>query len=538
MNIIQLVENKFSWLKESYVFYGILLINLIVLSTVKYYPSMDGPAHLYNSNLIYHLIKGDCNSLFDFYTINKILIPNWTSHFILSSLYFILPAWLAEKALLFMYLIGLSISFRLLIKQLCPNNIYLSIFIFPFIYSFLFHLGFYNYSLSFIFLFYALYYWLKTQNIQNFKKYFILFILITLTYFSNVLTFCFVGLCLGLFIISYEISDYYIYKKNLVLSVKSLIKKLVVLFIVSLPGLILLIIFYKNTIFSSSQSQYSVSELSKWINDVRALIVYKYVGEEMITQQFLYIIIVIISISIFLRFYNNPTKKFISIVNKNDILLLPILIALASLYIIPNGSSAGMMSDRYCLMFYMLLIIWVASQPIPKKLSKLVMILIIIFHFGLLFKHQNGTIRSLNNDAKLIESASEFIEPGCIVLPLDMTDNWLESHFSNYLGTNKPIIILENYETSVGWFPVRWNSEKMPKILLNDKTSIDGYQWFSNINSVKTRQIDYVILIGNIKKIDDSDHKELKNALSMNFKLIYFSDNNYVNLYRRIATIK
>jgi hypothetical protein len=218
----------FSAFGETHIFYSVLILNLILISAVKYYPSMDGPAHLYNSNLIGHLIKGDCNSITDFFTLNKALIPNWTDHFILSALCFIFPAWIAEKAFLFIYIIGLAFSFRLLIRKLCPGNIYLSIFIFPFAYSLLFHLGFYNYCISFVFLFFSLYFWIKNRNQLIPGNYTILFILINLTYFSNVVTYCYLGMCLGLFTISYELSDYN-ERKDFKSSIKSVFKKLVFL---------------------------------------------------------------------------------------------------------------------------------------------------------------------------------------------------------------------------------------------------------------------------------------------------------------------
>ena len=521
---------NFTWLKESYVFYGVLLINLILISTIRFYPSMDGPAHLYNSNLICHLIKGDCSSLSDFFVLNRMPIPNWTSHFILSAFGYILPVWLADKILLYFYIIGLAISFRLLINKICPGN-YLSVFIFPFTYSFLFHLGFYNYCLSFIFLFFTLYYWLKTKNEQSTKKYIILSLLIVLAYFSNVLTYCFLGLCLGLFILAFEITDYS--EKRLILfSIKRTLKKLFQLFLISLPSLVLLIIFYKTTTFFPSESSNSVNELTKWINDVRALIVYDYLREEKITQQFFHIMIAIVSISVFLRFQNNNLKNFTKRINEFDIILIPVMIALILLYIIPNGSNAGMMSDRFCLMFFILLVIWVASQPLPKKVSQLFMILIIILHFALLFKHQNKTIKVLNNDALIIEEASKYIEPGTLVLPVNMTDNWLEVHFSNYLGLNKPIVILENYEAAVGWFPVKWNFNKLPEIMLGDKKSISGIQWITNPNSIKTKQIDYVFLYGNISKINDPKWEELKKTLLSHYRLIYTSNNRYIGLYK------
>lgn len=247
---------KFSRLKESYVFYGVLLLNLILISIVKFYPSSDGPAHLYNSNLICHLLKGDSASITEFFTINKFPVPNWIGHFILSIFCFIFPSWLAEKFLLIIYITGITISFRLLIKELCPENKVLSIFIFPFAYSFLFYLGFYNYSFSFIFLFLTLYYWLKTKNKFTIKKYLLLFLMLILTYFSNILTFCFLGLCLGLFVIAFAINEYLI-NRDLKHTLKIALKNLLFLFIASIPSLVLTLIFYKTNNFFPSDNHYS-----------------------------------------------------------------------------------------------------------------------------------------------------------------------------------------------------------------------------------------------------------------------------------------
>jgi hypothetical protein len=529
-------KSIFSWLKESHVFYIILLINLIILSTIKYYPSMDGPEHLYNSNIIYHLLKGDCRTLYDYYILNNFSSPNWTDHFILSILLFIWPAWMAEKILLFFYLIGLTISFRLLIKQLCPTNNYLSFIIFPFAYSYLFHLGFYNFSLSFIFLFYTLYYWFKHKDLLSLGNYTILFVLITLTYFSNIVTYCFLGLCLGLFLIVYEISAFS-ENKDLTLLVKKLSKRLILLFTISIPSLILFAIFYKTTKFPPSQNQYSANELMKWLNDVRCLIVYDYKGEEIITGQFLHILIAIVAVSIFLRYKNKSSNIHHSAIKKNDIILVPVVICLVLLFITPDGSHAGMMSDRYCLMFFMLCIVWVCSMPIPKRVGQIIMVLIIILHFSLLLKHFNGSIKNLNKDAVQISETSVYLEPGSVVLPVDLTDNWLESHFSNYLGVSKPIIILDNYEANVGWFPVKWNLEKTPRILLNDKTLGHLKRWFG-IKNTRIKQIDYVFLYGNISKIDDTENQKLKNELLAGYNLVYTSNNKYIGLYRKKENFK
>ncbi len=525
-------KNIFIQLIESYLFYSVLLFNLIILCTIKYYPSMDGPAHLYNSNIISQVIKGDFNSFTQFFQVNTIAIPNWTSHVVLSSLCVVFPAWVAEKIMLCLYIIGLTISFRLLITKLYPANNYLSFIIFPFAYSFLFHLGFYNYSISFIFLFYTLYYWLKIKDSQTIWNSLFLSLLLVLTYFSGVLTYFFLGLSLGLLVISFEIIGY-LQNRQLGFKARPVLEKLGKLFLISLPSLLLLIIFLKSISFSPPGGGYSLNELTKWIDDVRALIVYDYIGEEKLTSQFLHIIIAIISISLFLRFQNIPFKKVAERINTFDIILVPVLIVLILFYIVPNDSSARMMSDRYILMFYMLLIIWVASQPMPKRVSQIMVFLILVLHFGLLMKHQNGTIRKLNRDAISIEKVSKHIEPESIVLPINLTDNWLEGHFSNYLGVDKPLVILENYEAGVGWSPLKWNWKELPNIVLGNKTSVSGIQWPGNANSAKIRQIDYIFLYGILATVEDAKWVELNETLNSDFTLVYTTENKYAALYKR-----
>jgi hypothetical protein len=96
------------------------------------------------------------------------------------------------------------------------------------------------------------------------------------------------------------------------------------------------------------------------------------------------------------------------------------------------------------------------------------------------------------------------------------------------------MIILENYEASVGWFPIKWNKKSLPNILLGERKSISCIEWASNPNSKNIRQIDNVLIYGNTVRIDDMNWKELKEILLSDFKLKYSSENNYVKLYERL----
>lgn len=524
-----LINNKLGLVNERIVFYSVLLINVIVLWSLKYYSSMDGPAHLYNSNLISHLIKGDISSLSIFFTFNTIPIPNWTSHSILSILCLIFPSWIAEKIMLSFYIIGLALSFRLLISKIAPSNISLSILIFPFIYSFLFHLGFYNFCLSFILFFYTIFYWIKSKD-NNYIRYIYLSILITLTYFSNVLIYGFLGISLAFLVVLFEIRGSKFFSKE---NIRIVFNKLLLLFVISIPSLVCLSLFYTTTKFFNSTDKLSANELFNWIKDVRPLIVYNYQNEAIITRLFLLIIIGIVSISLYNRFQSTPLKEFYLKIEKNDIFLFISFIALFLFFTVPNGSNAGMMSDRYCLIFYMVLIIWVVAQLIPTRLRHIFIGGILVLHSVLLFQHYK-VLKNLNKDAQTIESASKYLEKGSVVYSINMSDNWLETNFSNYLGVEKAIVLLQNYEANVGWFPLKWNTDSLPHIVFGNKIDETGINWTVNNNSNKIINIDYVLVYGTLSKMENDNYTETKKLLDSNYKLVYESNDKFVVLYKFI----
>lgn len=525
---MDMLKKYFSVFFESkYLFYFVLIVNIVLLCFTEFYPSMDGPAHLYNTNILYNLIKGN-DVLTEFYKINEIPIPNWTTHAILLFFRSFLPAWLAEKIYLIIYVTGMSFSFRYLIKVLNPGNISLSILVFPLIYSYLFRLGFYNFTFSFILFFVTLGFWLHNNRSNKISKYIILFLLMTVTYFTNTLVFGFLGLTIGLYIL-YDSYQKYLSDKNVSGAVRFAAGELLKFFIVSLPGLICMVIFLVKIRFPSTDEAYSVKELFKWINDARALIAYSYRSEEIITEHFFHILLILLVLSFVFKsgcFENNQKCEL----GKANIIAIPLILSIILFFVTPNGANAGMMSDRYCLLLYILGLIWVIARSVKIKFNAVIILVALGIHFGQLFPHFN-TVKGLNRDAVAINKAVEHIHENSIVLPVDLSDKWLEIHFSNYLGVEKPLVILENYELSISWFPVKWNMESMPKIFLNDKNSLLAMQWPSNNSSNEIRQIDYILIYGDQSKLGAPEWNELKEELMAGFKLKYKSENNYVILY-------
>ncbi|MFA9392337.1 MAG: hypothetical protein ACERKD_21180 [Prolixibacteraceae bacterium] len=510
---------------SKYLFYLLLAINIGYLFLTRFYPSGDGPVHLYNTNLIKELISGNA-SIGQFFVLNHFPIPNWTSHFILLVFRTFLPAWLAEKALLIIYITGMAFSFRYLIRQLNPENISLSIFIFPFLHTFLFHSGFYNFSLSFILLFFTIGFYLKHRHHDSPFLYGILFVLLSISYFTNLLIFGFIGLTLGVYILGFRLTNYRKNKK-LKTELKTTGKQLSFLFLAALPSLILLSFFFKQAPFLESDQTYPFSLLLKWIDDVRPLIVYNYNGEAELTTHFFHLLLILLVLSFTARNkQNSPGLKV-------ELLAVPLVVTILLYFITPTGAGAGMMSERYCTILYMFALTWIIARTVPHQLNGWIVLIVIGLHFFTLQYKLNESLISLGKNAESVYGVQDYVEENSIVLPVELAGSWVEHHFSNYLGVDKPMVILENYEAHVGWFPVKWNLEELPKVLAGSASSIPGLKWKNNPESKLSKQIDYILLYGNTSTISDSRWEILREVLASDYEQCYQSNDGFAILFKK-----
>lgn len=515
---------------STYYLFVVLIVELSFIFMSFLYPSMDGPAHLYNSNLLRHIISGN-QFLTNYYSINSFYIPNWTTNLVLALLMMIFNAAIAEKILVIAYIIGMAYSFRYLIRQINPGNEIFSILIFPFIFSFLFRLGFYNFSIAFIFYFLVIGFWLKNHDKFTTKDLLILFLLITALYYSNVLIFGFAGLTIGFHIFINALKNYK-NEHSFIEVINSMLKKTLFILTAAIYSLISMYLFYSRVKFFPSDEKYPANELLRWINDVRPLITYSYENEAPITGHFLHIFIFLFSIALYQKIIIKGKGKF-RISETMLTLLFLVILSFVAMFVIADGSGAAMMSNRFVLMFYIFLTVIIAATSVRGLLSNLALIAFMILNFILLSKHHILSINPLSKDAVAVYEAGKKIKPNTLVLPVNLSDNWLQGHFSNYLGAEKPIVILENYEASVGWFPLNWNNEKIPNLTLSGKKSINSVDWVKGNSKNKEKQIDYICITGNIKKIDEPKYSELKTVINEYFKIKHISKNSFVHIYER-----
>jgi hypothetical protein len=532
--IIFILKKLFDFLsdKERYIFLLLVIFNLKPIFAGFYFPTLDGPAHLYNSNIINQLIFFDNIFLSDYYVLNKELIPNWTSHFILSILNLIFPAYLSEKILLSAFLIGFPYSFRVLIKSQNKKNLFMSYLFIPFTYTFFLFLGFYNFIISLIFIPLILNYWLKIKDRKlNLKSSIFFSFLLIATYFSHIFSFIIVLTLIGLnilieFIMRINISDNLSFKKAFLNS----LDKVKLLITNSFIPLVLLIMYFSKRNISDGGKNFEFQTLVEYIYTIRPLVGAIPHEEIPINIYFVVLILFLAILSFGMRIYNlkKSTKQLI---NKYDFLLFGAILFLFLYFMLPDSDgNGGYISLRLCLSFFVIFLMWLSFQKISKYYSLLIITIVFIHtsNKNQFFYDISENLNSLANDCEII---SKSIEPNTVVLPINFSDNFLHGHISNYLANNKPIMILDNYECSTGYFPVKWNQKDFPMLYLGNinNTKFDCLTWKNSYNNTNSKVIDYVFVMGKFN-LENQCNVLIKENIDIYYSLI--DSTNFCKLYK------
>ena len=513
---------------EPYYFYFFLLINLIPVLSFKFFPTVDGPAHLYNSNLIVELLKNPESTINDFFAFNHNINPNWTGHFLLSLFVSFLPGFLAEKIVLLIYLIGFPLSFRYLFKVLLIKNKYLIYLIFPFTYSFLFYYGFYNFNIGLIFFVFGVSFWIKYQNNLTIRNIVILTLFSSFIWLSHLFIFVIYLIVIFLFNIQYFIQI----KRYDKIAIKIYLKNILLQLVALSFGLALMFKYILTAPIENAPSVYlSFKDIFislKYIMPAKG-INYSEIG--ILTKLLLYVFTTLI-LYFTLRILYSIFKKN-KVVFRNNIWLFTTIIILLLLFILPDykGASIGFISACLMLFFFIFFIIWLASQNIANWFNILIFLFVNYVNFALVLHNY----RSVSNGCKLaeeIQNVSRYIKPNSTVLPILNTDNFIYGHISNYLGSDKPMIIFENYEASLNHFPLKWKYSSNHKLLFKNSVINNNCEFIRNPEN-KELKIDYIFVIDGENRILDKEcSNKIDELLSLNFELLCTRLNKTLRLYK------
>ncbi len=466
---------KYEWV----LFYIFAILNLLPAIQVPFFPSLDGPAHLYNANIIHELIFSNSESFKEFYAFNSEIVPNWGGHFLLTFLYSFFSGSMVNKIFIFICLFFLPLSFRFCVRKINSEAIFTTYLIFPFTYTFMFCMGFYNFYIGLIILFLSIGVLAMYRESEIKAKYLILlFILISLSYLSHLFVFLSLGMYM-FFSCSIVLVQAFFKKEN----IKQLMKKNIYLFLVSFIPLCLTINYFSHPHGNNDKVYLLKTELLQWITNCRSIICYSVEADVLFSTYVFLIIMLLFAIALYIRSkemndisQNNQSviSSFVAKFNVHDSFFVIAAIFVFLYFKLPDSdSSAGFISSRLNLMLFLFLIIWISIFNYPKWISILGFIIIFYSNYKLLKGHAE-IFENLNNEISEIMEIESVVKENTIVLPLNYSDNWLTQHNSNYLGVNKPVVVLDNYECNNSYFPLSWNcNPEMLELARCDKNRFD-----------------------------------------------------------------
>jgi hypothetical protein len=485
-------------------------------------PSLDGPAHMYNSFLLKEYFLGN-NEVRNMYVLNKFYIPNLFSNYYLALLIAIFNTYLGAKLFYFSLLFLLLLSAYYLLNSFKTMNAFVLSLAFVTIYnSFLLNIGFYNFTFSIVFLFFAIGYYFRSECFSaksSNVNYVIYTLIIGALYYSNGLSF--------VFYIVFVVSNFTFKAVSSILKNKELNKvsmmNSIIYLSLTIPFILMFIQFQSEANLSNQLVKTNLSELFKNLIEFTSFIAYSREAEVIFTICFS----ICTAILFLICLYNRLIKSRFKFQRGDSMLLFAIVFFVLYLFI-PDNYSAGMMSPRFQFYFYIFIIVWLFIQN--NKLSSL--FLALIFFISSVYKYQvchKQILSGLNDNAKQIIAAEKYIEENKTVVSFNYSGNWVESHFSNYLGLKKPILVLDNYEASVGWFPLKWNKDLMPCYKVAGNISFENFYWNPS-NKTIAKEVEYIFMYcGNHLSKENIKLQELLN----NYERIDKGEFHLISIYRR-----
>lgn len=156
-----------AWLKRHPVACLMVVLFCVVLVPLwacPYFPSQDGPIHLYSAWIYNQLDQPDAVYLKTFFHLNTDLPSNWFCQFALAQLMRWWPPLVAEKVFISGYLLLFLISFHYYLNAFKPTHWLWSICGFLLCYNYLLMMGFYNHLIAFSLGLLAMGFWIRRRH--------------------------------------------------------------------------------------------------------------------------------------------------------------------------------------------------------------------------------------------------------------------------------------------------------------------------------------------------------------------------------------
>jgi hypothetical protein len=446
--------------------FGVALVVLLIpVWAFSFFPSQDGPAHVENARILVDYGRPDQPALRDFYKLSAEPVPNWFSHVVLAGFLRIGGPRLADRLFLSLCVLGLPFAFRYALTALRPDAGARVLLVAPFVYNHFLHLGYYNLAFSTVPFFMVLGFWLRHDDRPQVRTGVILSLLLLWLYFCHL-----VALVLALAALSVLATARAAWKRS--------VRSLLVLGAAALPSLALAASFLSTREPLSQESGPSAHVRLLELLRLNELVSYD-IREAWASTA---LAVALLAIGAWLLFDKAIRRTFWH----GDVLTLVVAVFTAVYFAArttvlnnPTGSAGGGTThDRVSLFVYLSLVMWIAVQPLSRRVERGLGIL------GLAAAICLVAVR-LPRYAELDSYLTEYVSAGAtvprdaVLFPVNFAPEGLREdgtplsarvlpflHAASWIAAERGVVDLLNYEADLGYFPVRFRPKANPYRLM------------------------------------------------------------------------
>ena len=461
-------------MKERLLFAALIVACLVPVWAVEYLPTVDGPCHVYNAQVILqHGNRAEFPRFAGHYRIDWRPLPNWFGQAVLALLMAVFEPRIAEKILVSGYVILLPLAARYAAGSVDPDRKWLGFLVFPLIYHQLFQLGFYNFSYSLAFWLLAVGYWWRRRDSPTLGFAVAINLLLLLCWFCHIVSLALVLLSIGvLWLATLRRTNW---------------RRHLVHIPILAPQIVLPLWFVADQKGGIIPSSRSLGQLAGHLFRLETLF---YFGEAQLwigrALALAILIFAVLTVVGRVRRGEGPLRE------EDGFLLLSALLALL-FFVSPEGmSGGGLLQQRLGLYPWLALIPWLA--PRLGRAGRTVA----VGFLAVLALGSAGYVlhwyRALDPPLRAYLAGTAQIRPDSRVLPLlfDRGPYGMHGHLIGYAAAEKGLIDWNNYQAATTYFPTRFHGQR---------GHINRYRWIeADPNTIDVRamipRVDYVYAWG------------------------------------------
>lgn len=460
-----------------------LLWNALWVVATPAFPTLDGWTHLHTARMLFDGGTGDL------YCATPGLVPNWMGHGVLGVLQLLLPAMVAERIMLALIVLCMGAGTWLLARTQGRTNP-LILLVLPFTYNHLLVLGFHNFLLGTGLALMGAAWWTGRSRTRSVHA-LLLAVIGLLLFLSHTMAIAF----FALLVVGHETLAWASgsgERKRTLHSLAGL-----------LPGLVLLAMFQLAQ--EASWNPVDRQAVLRSLFDLRVLDLYHPPAEEKFNYALKVLTTGVFALSLAWRFFRMAGEQLRPVWHpgRRDLPLLAAGVLLLLSFLLPDSTGyAGYITLRLHLLAFLMMVVWVASLPVPVWATLAPAVAVLLLHnarWGYLGDEARASIPARDS---LLEAA-QFLPEGAVVLPFSMEDNWLLHNAASLLAVESKVHLLSNYEASNAYFPLRW-CPGMPDAL---KQHLGGtntcLEWLEpHVAEGRWPVIDHIVVFG--REVDSS----------------------------------